>query len=176
MAASPAPVRAPTTTPPAREPAAPTRLRVPAMDLDAPVVPVGVAADGQMEVPGRISEIGWYRFGAAPGSPAGSAVLAGHVDDRVQGKGAFADLGALRPGDEVGVGTGDGVGTGNGVVTYRVREVRSFAKEALPVDDLFRETGPPRLVLVTCDGPFDRAARSYRDNLVVVADPVPGAR
>jgi LPXTG-site transpeptidase (sortase) family protein len=165
-----APARAVTVPPPVREATAPTRLRVPAMGLDAPVVPVGVAADGQMDVPERISEIGWYRFGAAPGSAAGSAVLAGHVDDRVQGEGAFADLGGLRPGDEVGVGTGDGA------VTYRVREVLSFTKEALPVDDLFRETGPPRLVLVTCDGPFDRAARSYRDNLVVVADPVPGAR
>jgi LPXTG-site transpeptidase (sortase) family protein len=148
----------------------PVRLRVAAGDIDAPVVPVGVAADGQMAVPERVDEVGWYRFGPAPGAAAGSAVLAGHVDDRVQGEGAFADLADLQPGDEVGV---DGPA---GTVTYRVREVRAFGKEALPVADLFREDGPPRLVLITCDGPFDRTARRYRDNLVVLADPIAGVR
>ncbi|GAA4884392.1 class F sortase [Actinomycetospora straminea] len=147
------------------DPGAPVRVRAPAVDLDAPVVAVGVADDGQMAVPERIAEVGWYRYGPAPGAPAGSAVLAGHVDDSVQGLGAFADLGALRVGDEVSV---DGPG---GTTTHRVREVRVVGKDALPVDELFDESGPPRLVLVTCDGPFDTDAGRYRDNLVVVTDP-----
>jgi shikimate kinase len=32
---------------------------------------------------------------------------------------------------------------------------------------------PARLVLVTCTGAYDPATRSYRDNLVVYASPVP---
>lgn len=145
---------------------APVRLRAPAIDLDAPVVPVGVDAEGAMAVPTRVADVGWYRFGPAPGEPAGSAVLAGHVDDRLQGRGAFAALEDLRPGDEVLV---DGA---TGPVAHRVREVRTWAKTEVPLDELFAETGPARLVLVTCDGPFDRERRSYRDNLVVVAEPI----
>jgi LPXTG-site transpeptidase (sortase) family protein len=156
------------TSEPATTVSVPVRVRAPAVDLDAAVVAVGVTDDGQMAVPDRVAEVGWYRFGTVPGAAAGSAVLAGHVDDRVQGEGAFADLAGMRPGDGVSV---DGPGS---TATYRVREARTFAKDTLPVTDLFRESGPPRLVLVTCDGPFDRAARSYRDNLVVLADPVPG--
>jgi LPXTG-site transpeptidase (sortase) family protein len=129
------------------------------------VVAVGVAGDGQMEVPERVDDVGWYRFGPAPGAATGSAVLAGHVDDRVQGDGAFADLGGLAPGDEVLVDRPEGS------VAYVVREVRTFRKDTLPVADLFREGGPPRLALVTCDGPFDTDVGRYRDNLVVLAEP-----
>ena len=31
---------------------------------------------------------------------------------------------------------------------------------------------PPRLTLITCGGPFLPEYRSYRDNVVVVAEPV----
>ncbi|MFC5061929.1 class F sortase [Actinomycetospora atypica] len=148
------------------EAAAPVRLRAPAIGLDAPVVAVGVDPDGRMEVPARIAEVGWYRFGPAPGDPAGSAVLAGHVDDRVQGEGAFATLGRLDPGDEVLV---DGP---RGTVVHRVTDVRRWSKQDVPLDELFARTGPGRLTLITCDGPFDRDQRSYRDNLVVTATPI----
>jgi hypothetical protein len=46
------------------------------------------------------------------------------------------------------------------------------AKGQVPLAELFTRTGPARLVLLTCGGPFDERARSYRDNLVVVAEPV----
>jgi len=34
---------------------------------------------------------------------------------------------------------------------------------------VFSTTGPARLVLITCGGPFNAAARSYQDNIVVFA-------
>jgi LPXTG-site transpeptidase (sortase) family protein len=162
-AAEPAPAAA--ATPAAATVGAPLRVRADAAGLDAAVVAVGVTGDGQMEVPERVADVGWYRFGPLPGAATGSAVLAGHVDDRLQGDGAFAELGRLAPGDEVVVDRPEGS------VAYVVREVRSYSKETLPVADLFREDGQPRLALVTCDGPFDTDARAYRDNLVVLADP-----
>jgi hypothetical protein len=45
-------------------------------------------------------------------------------------------------------------------------------KRALPLDALFRRDGPPRLALITCGGPFLPDVGSYRDNVVVVAEPV----
>lgn len=135
--------------------------------LAAPVLPVGVDATGAMGVPEEVATVGWYRFGPAPGAGTGSALLAGHVDDRVQGPGAFHDLAGLAPGDVVTVRRSAAL-----AVRYEVREVRAVDKQALPAGELFARDGPPRLTLVTCGGPFDRATRSYRDNVVVTAVPL----
>jgi hypothetical protein len=43
-------------------------------------------------------------------------------------------------------------------------------KQNLP-PDIFSRNGKPRLVIVTCGGPFDQAIRHYRDNVVVTAVP-----
>ncbi|HEY4630433.1 MAG TPA: hypothetical protein VIG96_03950 [Blastococcus sp.] len=38
-------------------------------------------------------------------------------------------------------------------------------------DDVVDPSGEPRLVLVSCGGPFDRTLRRYTDNVVVSAVP-----
>ena len=47
---------------------------------------------------------------------------------------------------------------------------RGDGQLALP-REVLRARGVPRLVLITCGGPFDQVRRSYRDNLVVYAVP-----
>jgi hypothetical protein len=150
-------------------PAPPVRIRALDAGLDAPVVDSGVDARGGMAVPHDVRTVGWYRFGARPGAAVGSAVLAGHVDDRVQGFGAFHRIADLAPGSSVRVTLADGTTVG-----YRVTAVERIVKSALPVDRLFARDGASRLVLVTCGGAFDRAAGGYRDNVVVTAVPEAG--
>ena len=145
---------------------APVRLAVPALGVDAPVEPVGVRDDGQMALPDNVDRLGWYRFGPVPGAE-GSAVFAGHVDDADQGLGALAPLRDAEPGAEVVVTDAAGTATRWRVVSREVLE-----KQALPVDRLFARTGEPRLVLVTCGGPFLPDVGGYRDNVVVVAKPL----
>jgi len=145
---------------------APASIRAPAIGVDNTVVEVGVDPDGLMTIPADVDEIGWYRFGPTPGAP-GAAVLAGHVDDRVQGRGAFFDLQRLAPGDEVTTTDTDGAST-TWVVTGRT----TYDKVSLPIDELMTREGTPRLVLITCGGDFDRTARSYASNVVVVAEPL----
>jgi LPXTG-site transpeptidase (sortase) family protein len=147
-------------------PAPPVRVRLPALDVDAPVTPVGVDDRGRMDVPSDVGTVGWYRFGPGPGAATGSAVLSGHVDDRDQGYGAFHRLADLAPGDPVAVDLADG-----GVVSYRVDAVTRVPKGELPVGAVFARTGAPRLTLVTCGGPFDYDAHAYTQNVVVVARP-----
>jgi sortase (surface protein transpeptidase) len=142
------------------------RLAVPALGVDAPVEPVGVRDDGQMALPGDVDRLGWYRFGPVPGAE-GSAVLAGHVDDVTQGLGALAPLRDAEPGAEVLVT--DAVGT---ATRWRVLSREVVEKQALPLDRIFARSGPPRLVLATCGGPFLSDVGGYRDNVVVVAEPV----
>jgi hypothetical protein len=169
-ASTPAPAAlpgAPASLAPAGEPGAPVRIRAEAIGLDAVVAPVGVDDRGQMAVPGDVRIAGWYRFGPAPGAPAGSSVLSSHVDDRLQGPGAFLRLRELPVGAPIEVELADG-----SVQRYEVGEVEQIDKDALPTGSVFERAGAPRLTLVTCGGDFDQAAQAYRNNVVVTALPV----
>jgi LPXTG-site transpeptidase (sortase) family protein len=166
--ASSAPLAAPPVgaPPAAAAPAQPAQVRIGTIAAAAPVVAVGVDERGAMAVPEDVRTVGWYRFGSRPGSLSGSAVLSGHVDDRVQGRGVFAALGDVEPGDLVEVELTDGTRLG-----YRVRTVERVAKDALPADELFARSGPPRLTLITCGGDFDWTTRTHTENVVVTAEP-----
>jgi sortase family protein len=156
--------------PEAAQPAPPVRIRVADAGVDAPVVVTGVDEQGGMAVPEDVRTIGWYRFGAGPGAAAGSAVLAGHVDDRIQGRGAFYSLADLPAGSPIEVTLADGT-----VLAYRVNAVERVSKAVLPADRLFARDGPPQLALITCGGDFDRARGGYTDNVVVTAAPGTGS-
>jgi Sortase domain len=141
----------------------PVRLRIGAIGVDAPILPVGVAR-GTTEVPADVDEVGWYRFGGRLGR-SGSTLLVAHVSSGTQGSGVFFRLRDLVPGDDVRVETRDGSAT-----VFRVIARRSYAKEALP-DRLFSRTGPALLALVTCGGRFSESTGRYEDNVVVYAVP-----
>lgn len=133
-------------------------------------MPVGVLADGAMEIPDDVGTVGWYATSArrvSPGDP-GVAVLAGHRDSRVQGPGALHDVSELVSGDVVRIVHVDGR-----VSTWRVDEVLETLREELPGELLFSREGPPRIALVSCGGEFDRATGSYTHNTIVIASEVP---
>ncbi|MGY1594638.1 class F sortase [Geodermatophilus sp. SYSU D00708] len=157
---------APTTPPPVSP--APVALTLPPVTTPDPVplVPVGVLASGALQLPERPTVLGWYAGGAVPGDPAGTAVVAGHVDSARYGAGPLEGLLSLRQGDVVEV-----TDAGGAVHRYAVASRTSIAKSALP-PELFRTDGPPQLALVTCGGAFDERTGSYADNVVVVAVPV----
>ena len=148
--------------------AAPVRLAVPEVGIDAPVDPVGVTPDGLLQLPDDVHRIGWYRFGPAPGQSQGSVVLAGHVDSWNQGLGVLSRLRWVGPGQRIAV-----TDVAGRVTTWQVVTRQLVVKQQLPLPELFTRAGPPRLVLLTCGGPFDERLRSYQDNLVVVAVPSP---
>jgi len=133
--------------------------------VDAPVVPVSTAPDGSLTLPEEPTTVGWWSPGALPGSGSGSVVLAGHVDSRVAGLGTFAVLHELGVGERITLRDNDGRD-----IIYDVVARREYHKAELP-PDLFTRTGAARLVLITCGGRFDPAARRYDDNVVVFATP-----
>lgn len=157
--------RSPATVAPAEPPDMPVSLEVSGVNISAEVVPVGIADDGQMELPPHPDVIGWYRFGPTAGDGAGSIVLAGHVDSRTYGLGQFARLHESEAGDEVLVRTESGRD-----LRYTVVDVRSLPKAELPLADVFSREGHERLLLITCGGDFDRQ-QGYADNIVVTAVP-----
>lgn len=135
------------------------------MDAPAPVALAPVTADGLLAVPDDVSELGWWVGSAPMGVAAGTTLVAGHVDSAEEGLGVFARLRDLSEGDEVTVL--DGLGAS---YRFQVSGTVEVGKAELPAE-LFDTTGERRLALVTCSGPFDSEARSYRNNLIVWATP-----
>jgi len=93
-------------------------------------------------------------------------VILGHVDSR-NGPGVFYPLAGLAPGSEVLVDRADG-----STAAFRVNGVATVPKTGFPTEQVYGPTLRSSLRLVTCGGPFDHAAGSYRDNVIVSADPV----
>jgi sortase (surface protein transpeptidase) len=143
---------------------APTVITIDAIGANAPVRSVGIAPDGQLEVPDE-THVGWYRLGAAPGQP-GATVLAAHVSWH-DSAGPFLRLGELEPGAFVDLALADGSSR-----RYQVVTRAQYGKLMLPRKKIWRTTGPEALVLITCGGAFNPDIRRYADNIVVTAVPV----
>ncbi|MFE7901428.1 class F sortase [Streptomyces sp. NPDC057424] len=167
---APGTAAAPRTAPGTAQDPPPRRVLVPRADLDARVSPVGVTDRGDMAVPDDPSVAGWYRYGPAPGSARGSAVLVGHVDSETGDLGEFLALYDVRRGDRVEVRR-----AGGEPVNYRVVSRVTVAKDDLP-PSAFRRTGAPVLTLITCAPPYVPERGGYVSNLVVTAEPLESGR
>jgi hypothetical protein len=162
-AASSAPVTAVSRPAPVVIP--PTEVFVPSIGARSALVATGLNPDGTAEVPPvdqplQASYLDWAdeMEGEYP------LVVYGHVNGRVDGRsapGVFARLNRVRAGDEVLVTRADGH-----VETYVIETVEKVDKDAFPTRRVY-DIGPGKQIrLVTCDGTFDRAARSYTDNFI----------
>lgn len=147
-------------TPASPPPAGPVAFALPAQQVSAPVVTMGVRPDGELDIPQSPRTVGWW-VGSPPAGSRSGTVLAGHVDSRTEGVGAFAALRDVRIGSPVVLTDVFG-----GKHSYRVTARRTYPKYALP-KDVFHAGVP--LVLITCGGPFDSDRGTYRDNIVVYA-------
>jgi hypothetical protein len=143
-------------------PSPPVRVEIPGIGVTSPLVRLGRNPDGTMQVPTDFQVAGWFVEGPEPGQ-LGPAVIAGHVDSTT-GPAVFYRLRELRPGDLIRVTRAD-----RREVRFVVESVASYPKQALPAELVYGSTTVPSLRLITCTGTFDRARRSYRDNLVVSA-------
>ena len=136
------------------------RLSIPAIGVDAGIIPVGVTRAGHLAIGRSVRDVYRWRHGVLPGQR-GSAVLAGHTWSK--GPGVFDRLGSLRPGNVVVVGK-------NRFEVTRVRKVTGMSRKA--VAGLFSDRGKPRLVLITC-GDRNDLTGVYRTRIIVNAKLVP---
>jgi hypothetical protein len=141
---------------------APVGLRIPSIGVDAAVGPLGLNADGTIQVPSDPDRTGWYENGPSPGEQ-GPAVIIGHVD-WYTGPAVFYRLSAVRPGVDVVV-----VRAGGPPVTFSVTRVATFPVDAFPTDQVYGATPDAELRLITCGGAFSLSQRRYLSNVVVFA-------
>ena len=127
-------------------------------------MPIRTDKDRVLNPPQDPSVAGWWSEGAAPGERQGSAVLVGHTV-RHHGGGVFDEIGRLSRGDAIEVKGADSS------LTFRVKSVDVLSKEevAREAEEIFAQSGPGRLVIITCD---DWDGMVWRSNIVTVADPV----
>ncbi|MFJ3586655.1 class F sortase [Streptomyces sp. NPDC090127] len=150
---------------PARPPgrSVPVGLRIPAIEVDTPLMRLGLAPDGSVEVPPIAADdlAGWYRHSPTPGQ-VGPSVILGHVTVGAWGDGVFRHLARLRRGERIEARLENGT-----TAVFTVDEVRTVAKAAFPSDAVYGNVDRPELRLITCGGP--RTGDEYRDNVIVFA-------
>jgi sortase (surface protein transpeptidase) len=164
--------------------AVPLELRIPSLQMSAPVVGVGITAENIMDAPrGPVNDplwntVFWYRGGGIPGD-SGTATFAGHVNDALGQPAIFARIGELVPGDPIIV-----YDTRSGhEVLFLVTETVLYSLLESADPDVLRQvygagpvtgTGPQpaadglsHLTLITCSGDFINGSFDHR--LVVYA-------
>jgi sortase A len=134
----------------------PTRLEIPALNLDAPVLELPIQ-DKTWDMSALTGEIAHLGGTANPGEMS-NVVLAGHVTLRI-GAGPFLHLENLKAGDIAIVHAGE--------QTYTYRVVR---KKYVPPDDVsvaYPGSGP-MLTMLTCTR-WDAENRRYTERVAVIA-------
>lgn len=142
----------------------PARLKIPVIEVDAAVVPVGLTPDGEMDVPKDPSEVAWFNLGPHDGKT-GSNVIAGHYDWKNNVPAVFDNLDKLSKGDNIFIEDEKGVTT-----DFIVREIRTYEKDEEASDVFGSDDDKAHLNLVTCTGAWNKAENSYSERLVVFTD------
>ena len=144
----------------------PTRLQVPAIDIDTKVMKVGQAEDKTIEVPPLFENVtGWYELGPSPGE-VGPAIIVGHVDT-YKGPSVFWNLRNLKKGDKITVTRKDGK-----KVKFKVDGVEQFDQKKFPTEKVYGNIDYVGLRLVTCGGTFNQQSQRYSHNTVVFASKI----
>ncbi|MFE2278504.1 class F sortase [Streptomyces sp. NPDC059454] len=143
--------------------AIPDRVVIPAIRVDAPVIPVGLDAEGWVDAPPPQDPnlAGWFTGAVSPGEK-GTAVVVGHVDN-AQGPAVFYGLGALKKGNRVEITRKDGK-----TAVFEIYGIEVFAKNNFPGDRVYASKGTAELRVITCGGGFS-PQNGYDGNVVAFA-------
>lgn len=144
------------------KPFMPTHLIIPAIHVSTKIKPVGVLADGQMDVPQSTDLVGILYPGVLAGAK-GNLVMDGHVDSYT-GPAVLFELKKLKPRDIIIVR--DNM---DHQLTYRVESVESFITSEAPIERIFGETDETRLNVITCTGAYSRKKKEHQKRLIVFA-------
>lgn len=144
----------------------PMRLKIPQITVNAAVEFVGLSPDGAMDTPKEQGHVAWFKLGPLPGKT-GSAVMAGHYGWKDGKPSVFDNLYKLRKGDMLFVE--DNKGT---ITSFVVVDLQRFDPSADATSVFGSNDGQAHLNLITCEGVWDKVAKSYSKRLVVFTDKI----
>lgn len=142
--------------------AAPIRISIPAIRVNAPIVPLGLNRDQTMQVPTKLGDAGWFRPGPEPGEQ-GAAVVVGHLNAG-NAPGVFANLRAVRRGAVIKIRRRDGT-----LVRFVARSMIQVPKNRFPTARVYARTKQPTLRVITCAGHWNPVTRRHPDNYIIFA-------
>ena len=148
------------------EPKVPVLLNIKSEDLNIVIESVGLGELKEMEIPSSVFSVGWYNpnnLGVIPGDN-GAAVFASHVDSREEGKGPFYRLNYAKIGDIIQIEFDD-----SSSQIWQVESLETQPKNPDTYKKIFSWSGEPRIVLITCTGPYVKSKGGYQENLIVKA-------
>jgi len=142
----------------------PVKLTISKINVNAVVQPVGLTAEGNMDIDENPKQAAWYELGPKPGQE-GSAVIAGHYGWKKSVPSVFNDLNKLVAGDEIST-----IGDDGKVMTFVVTRSATYEPNQDATDVFKSDDGKAHLNLVTCQGSWNNTVRTYSERLVVFTD------
>jgi len=142
----------------------PVRIKIPKINVDAIIEYVGLTSLGGVDIPEGPINAAWFKFGPRPGDP-GNAIIIGHYGWKNNIVAVFDDIYKLVKGDKVYIEDEDGK-----VITFIVRESRSYDPKADASFVFVSSDDKSHLNLITCEGIWNKALKSYSKRLVVFTD------
>lgn len=159
-------LHAPVIPPPVEAFGLPARIKIPTINVDAAVEHMGLTAQGALDVPKGPADAAWYDQGPRPGEK-GNSVISGHFGWKDGLPAVFDDLRKLQKGDMVYIEDEKG-----SITTFVVRDFRTFAPSEATAEVFNATDSTAHLNLITCNGQWSNAKKSYSQRLVVFADKV----
>ncbi|MDJ0384581.1 class F sortase [Streptomyces sp. G-G2] len=147
------------------KPSVPDRIRIPGIEVDAPLDTVGLDAQGVMREPdfSKPKDAAWYKDGPTPGERGASAVV-GHLDTPQAPEAVFFNLNKLKENEQIEIHRADG-----STAVFAVDDVETYKKDAFPSEKVYGDThGKAELRLITCGGRLT-ADRHWDSDVVVFA-------
>jgi LPXTG-site transpeptidase (sortase) family protein len=145
-------------------PGLPIRIIIPKININASLEHLGLTPSGAMAVTVGPTDAAWFDLGPPPGA-IGTAVIAGHDGWKDNIPAVFDDLYELRAGDNVYVEDDHGSTT-----TFVVRSIQFYDQNADAATVFNSTDGKAHLNLITCEGIWNAAQKSYSNRLVVFTD------
>lgn len=180
------PIVIPDTTTKAPTQSAPATITIPAIHVDAPLVPLGLDKNGAVQVSdlNHVDQASWYcqdykddngtptcaGGGVIPGN-VGPAATYGHIDGHKR-DGVYRHIMELNVGDPINIRRADG-----STLTFKVYKVRQIpkadfvdpAKRTAAAAQVYGDVNRPEIRLITCTGTFVGGQIGYQDQGVVFA-------
>ena len=143
----------------------PRYIRIPAINVNARVMSVGVNSRGNIDTPANLNDTAWYDGSAKPGQE-GQVFIDGHTSFSSAIYAAFNDLPKLKAGDQITIERGDGQ-----QINYHVTEIKTVDADKV---DMGEALNPPEgaergLTLMTCTGTFNYRTQTADKRLIVYA-------
>lgn len=143
----------------------PRYIRIPAINVEARVMSVGVNSRGNINTPTNLNDTAWYDGSAKPGQE-GQVFIDGHTSFSSGIAAAFNNLHKLNKGDKIDIEKGNGE-----IIKYRVVDQKTVGTNDV---DMGEALNPPKgvekgLTLMTCTGTFNYRTQTADKRLIIYA-------